>query len=693
MKRNWLRKTAASFLALALFAGGTAFRTDAEQISSILLHANAEDPVLQLGENLFTIQQNTTSWSGTAEYSFTPEESGYYCFNADCLDESHAWDVIYSVKGCEDYCEVYEKYPGYIIYCKLDAGKTYTFFLEDPLKEEKAVDYSVNIERMEKHNITIVNDFKHGTIIPSLIYQEITTEDSAYSGTIVQFEILAEKGYAVDHWIITDTEGHEYEANNKWNASFYMPNCDVTVTAAMCESTVDLDDEGTLHLWPGFNVNHMRYYLNSRDASSVRRIVAEDGVILPEDANYYFAFFFKVKAIDLSHADTSQVKDMSCMFAGDSALEEIVLSGIDTSQVDDMSGMFWKCSSLTALDLSSMDTSRVEDMSCMFINCKSLKSLDLSHFDTSHVEYMEEMFYKCSDLETLDLSGFRTDRLTDTIRMFADCEDLKTICVGDNWTTEAVEADEDMFRNCTALSGGLGTAFDEAHVDAEYARIDGKGDQPGYLTAKPADIINPPVQEPTGSTETDTQPTETTTKLTTEPATATTTASQTNGTQATDESTAEPTAETTVQTTASKEAMTTETVTSTSVITSTDPANTETTEMRRDGWYASLYQFDRMARKDYLSKHPNAEIFTRTESVKDDIIRITITDKDGSTLDVYTLDAKTGIGTDQQNGAVDLPQTGITSTDTALGIAGAWTLLMAGLWLTARSAGRKDDDE
>ena len=37
---------------------------------------------------------------------------------------------------------------------------------------------------------------------------------------------------------------------------------------------------------------------------------------------------------------------------------------------------------------------------------------------------------------------------------------------------------------CTRLVGGKGTAYDSNHTDAEYARIDGGLDNPGYFTAK-----------------------------------------------------------------------------------------------------------------------------------------------------------------------------------------------------------------
>ena len=78
-------------------------------------------------------------------------------------------------------------------------------------------------------------------------------------------------------------------------------------------------------------------------------------------------------------------------------IQKIDLENYDTSQVTDMSMMFARCSSLKSLDLSGFDTSRVTDMSSMFYGCSSLNSLDLSGFDTSCVKNRSMMFYGCPE--------------------------------------------------------------------------------------------------------------------------------------------------------------------------------------------------------------------------------------------------------------------------------------------------------
>ena len=133
---------------------------------------------------------------------------------------------------------------------------------------------------------------------------------------------------------------------------------------------------------------------------------------------------------------------------------------LNTSEVTNMSSMFALCPKLTSLDLSSFNTSKVIDVTGMFNGCNGLTSLDLSSFNTSKVTYMTFMFYKCTN--------------------------LRTIYVGDGWSTAAVGLySDDIFNGCTSLVGGMGTTYDENHVDKAYAHIDGGPSNPGYFTRDP----------------------------------------------------------------------------------------------------------------------------------------------------------------------------------------------------------------
>ena len=131
-----------------------------------------------------------------------------------------------------------------------------------------------------------------------------------------------------------------------------------------------------------------------------------------------FARMFNLTTLDLSNFDTSKVTNMSSMFEN-MHLTTINLSSFDTSQVTDMHNMFFEISNLTTLDLSSFDTSKVTNMSSMFSGMRDLATLNLSNFDTSKVTNMSSMFSGMRDLATLNLSNFDTSKVTDMHNMFS----------------------------------------------------------------------------------------------------------------------------------------------------------------------------------------------------------------------------------------------------------------------------------
>ena len=129
-----------------------------------------------------------------------------------------------------------------------------------------------------------------------------------------------------------------------------------------------------------------------------------------------------VKSLDLSGWNTSNVENMSGMFAYCENLKNLVLSNWETlGNVKNMSYMFYKCSSLESLILSSWNNTKVEDMFSMFYGCTNLKSLALTSFDTSNVNDMSLMFANCKNLESLDLSNWDTSNVKDMIGIFDSC--------------------------------------------------------------------------------------------------------------------------------------------------------------------------------------------------------------------------------------------------------------------------------
>ena len=102
-------------------------------------------------------------------------------------------------------------------------------------------------------------------------------------------------------------------------------------------------------------------------------------------------------------------------------------------------------------------------------------------------------FHAMGNLESITgLRYLNTCEVTKMIGMFYRCTNLRTIYVGSGWSTAAVTDSNDMFRSCSSLVGGQGTAYDVNHLDVSYAHIDGGPSNPGYFTdknaAQPGDI-------------------------------------------------------------------------------------------------------------------------------------------------------------------------------------------------------------
>ena len=200
------------------------------------------------------------------------------------------------------------------------------------------------------------------------------------------------------------------------------------------------------------------------------------------DMSWMFDGCSNLQDLDVSNFNTANVRNMLCMFSGCSRLNSLDVSNFNTANVTNMAVMFNGCTGLTSLDVSNFNTAQVTDMNYMFAYCLHIPTLDLSGFNTSKVTNMGRMFFQCSSLTSLDLSSFNTAQVTNMTSMFYLCENLKAIYAGSGWSTDAVTSSDNMFNECTKLVGGQGTAYDDNHIDAAYAHIDGGSSNPGYLT-------------------------------------------------------------------------------------------------------------------------------------------------------------------------------------------------------------------
>ncbi len=165
--------------------------------------------------------------------------------------------------------------------------------------------------------------------------------------------------------------------------------------------------------------------------------------------NYLFPGYtgpikMNISAIDFSEFDSSNILDISYMFAGLNAdfwghcinQANLDFSKINTSNVKSMKGMFSRAC-VPNLRSLNFDTSKVEDMSEMFANTDNgMNELDLSSFDTRSLKTARSMFVG-SNFTKLNVSGWRNDVLTDMLEMFAHMGELTEINIS-NFRTNNV---------------------------------------------------------------------------------------------------------------------------------------------------------------------------------------------------------------------------------------------------------------
>ena len=145
-------------------------------------------------------------------------------------------------------------------------------------------------------------------------------------------------------------------------------------------------------------------------------------------------------------------EDSSYFFAGYTNVEEIHFNeAFYTSDVTDMTGMFAECQNLSNLEMEVLDTSQVTDMSLMFCNIDNWKSV-YWELDTHNVTDMSYMFAECDSLEKVSVYGWDMSKVTDTTAMFYNCPKLDKVSGLDSLDLSQVTQDADMFTGCGSLS-------------------------------------------------------------------------------------------------------------------------------------------------------------------------------------------------------------------------------------------------
>ena len=232
-----------------------------------------------------------------------------------------------------------------------------------------------------------------------------------------------------------------------------------------------IDSDGVLTISSGtleINTNNPEEYTDNywpwcKYPDSITSVVISGEVHFGDNLKYMFYGCSKIKTLDLSDWDVSQVTEMQGMFSGCKSLETIDLTGWDTSNVTYMGSMFANCESLKSIDLSGFNTSSLQSTQDMFYECTSLETLDLSSWNTDSLAYPSNMFYACKALKSLNLDGWKMPHATSLETMFGECESLETLDLS-SFDTSSVTNLKSVFRNCTSLKSVDVSSWDTSSV-------------------------------------------------------------------------------------------------------------------------------------------------------------------------------------------------------------------------------------
>ena len=152
---------------------------------------------------------------------------------------------------------------------------------------------------------------------------------------------------------------------------------------------------------------------------------------------------------DLNCIDTSKITDMSYLFDHElSKIKNINISNWDVSNVENMHGMFIYCENFEGKGLENWDVSNVKDMGHMFDGCKKF-NCDLSGWNVSKVTNMNRMFSGCNKFEGKGLDKWNVSKVENMMFMFCDC--IKFDCDLSKWNVSNVDNMLYLFDNCTSL--------------------------------------------------------------------------------------------------------------------------------------------------------------------------------------------------------------------------------------------------
>ncbi len=182
--------------------------------------------------------------------------------------------------------------------------------------------------------------------------------------------------------------------------------------------------------------------------------------------SFTFARLKNVRQLDLSGWNTRNVTNMNSTFVYSENITDLNVSGWQNDSATDMAAMFGRLTNLNNFQHAGFTTKSAVNMEFMFSHCHALTNLDLREFDTSNVTHMKYMFEEMTHLSHIDVSSFRTHNVVDMSFMFSHWSAVPVLQTLDlsNFDTSNVVTMEAMFQDQSNLTNLNISSFDTRKV-------------------------------------------------------------------------------------------------------------------------------------------------------------------------------------------------------------------------------------
>ena len=122
---------------------------------------------------------------------------------------------------------------------------------------------------------------------------------------------------------------------------------------------------------------------STEDSTLYDMYICAAGGIKATDATWLFGAYENCISINgMELVDIGSATIANALFMNNKKMKYVNVSDLNTSNLKDMTHMFRTCESLEYVDVSNFDTSSATDTSWMFAEARKLKNVDVSSFDT-----------------------------------------------------------------------------------------------------------------------------------------------------------------------------------------------------------------------------------------------------------------------------------------------------------------------